>query len=182
MSNINRLMKPIVKAIQEKAKTIPTFADRGGGAIVIALTSFSREGCRIFDLDDEERRVVLSRAYPIIDGLSRMIYADDEVIDCVSFATMKIAHLRATEEENGELLSGLGEKLYYGYDCGFAPHYGALCVKIPYVCSVFVAVSGAKQEEDLECAFEAIESIISFFGDSAICAPQIPGWLESCDS
>lgn len=177
MSNFSRLTKPVVKAIQDKAKTITTFVDRGGGAIVVSLSDFSREGCRIFDLDEDEQNIILTRTYPIVDGLSWMIYVDNDVIDCSSFAVMKIAHLR-TIDDSGELLSGFGPK-YYDYDCGFAPHMGALCVKIPYVCNVFVAVSGASQEEDLECAFEAVDPIINFFGpDSAVCAPEAPDWLK----
>ena len=90
----------------------------------------------------------------------------------------KIAHCSLAQDQGVGLISGLKlEGDYLEEANGYAAHLGAICVEVEGYCDVYVCVSGAKQEEDLECAKEAIKVIVDFFNNQGKFKINVPVFL-----
>lgn len=127
---------------------------------------------------------------PITPGGSFVIrWKDEETgeemdVDTYAFSALKIAYLsRVVEKGKGMASSTMLDEPNLTEDNGFGKYPGALCVKVNRECAipvsvrnrsyvenipylyVFVCVSGAKSEEDEQCAKASIDVIKEFFGE-----------------
>ncbi len=183
----------ILVAIRKKALEIPVFKETKNGAIRILTRPLCNEandwieGTSIFT-DRLTDIVDLEKTYNILPGGSHIITGVydgvEQNVDCYAYSALKIAHCSLMVDKGIGLESGLGlplDNLYLTEDNGYAAHYGAICVEINRPAEykfasgydkdhlgflrIFVCVSGAKSEEDRDCAFAAIDVIRQFFRD-----------------
>jgi hypothetical protein len=98
-------------------------------------------------------------------------------VDTYSVTAMKIADCLRAQDLNAGLFSGLPHSGRQKNDTenGYAEWLGAVCFKVrkrdewdddkwSEFCDIYVCVSGAKQEEDLQCAMCVAPEIKGFFG------------------
>jgi hypothetical protein len=180
----SELERRIVMAVRERAKQVPRFADKKEGCIRITAYPECEEahewlGCNgIFNPDDIQD---VERTYPILPGGTRVARFENDdgtvdIVDTYAITAMKIAQLSYVQDR-GELLSG-GKIDGLELENGFACWKGAICCEITLwkningqkvetsYCSIYVAVSGASEEEDLRTAMAAPKLIEDCFSYS----------------
>jgi len=203
------LFKAIMDAVREEAQNIPVFRDGGNGAIAIQTVPYTTEA-RLWEQGirpDEDLSLVTdqitTKLWPILHERGTIIEDKDGPINCAAFAVMKIAHGQAALAQDSHILhSGGGfagcERLKS--ENGFAPYHGAVCLRIaekefsPCIgmsyrtreswasyLDIWVAVSGASQEEDELCATAGLNAVMSWFDD--LCAEdfRVMGWFDGLD-
>lgn len=173
--------------MREKAQEVPPFKNTGNGAIRILaypccvaadawLGGLSNFKSKTPDIVDYEH------TFTIAPEGSRVIttiqHGVRQKVDTYAYSALKIAHCSYSQDEKGCLLSGIIKAPHQNESNGYGPYLGALCVEVirhpmtsrrtekPHnFCGIYVCVSGASQEEDLECAFAAIKVIENFFAN-----------------
>lgn len=194
--------------MRKKAQAIPVFHNSGNGCIRILaypcckvadewLGGLSDFGGATPDIVDYEHTFTIapegSRVITVIE------YGVRQKVDTYAYSAMKIAHCSYSQDEKGCLLSGVIKAPHQNESNGYGPYLGALCAEVtmspttsnlrplgePYgFCGIYVCVSGASQEEDLECAFAAVKVIKNFFagewqgGFFEVNAPEYPLCLK----
>lgn len=181
------LVRRIRDAVREKAQEVPPFKNTGNGAIRIlaypccpaadtwlgGLSNFESETPDIVDYE---------HTFTIAPEGSRVIttiqHGVRQKVDTYAYSALKIAHCSYSQDEKGCLLSGVIKAPHQNESNGYGPYLGAFCAEIEVLpttsslhpagephnfCGIYVCVSGASQEEDLECASAAVEVIKNFF-------------------
>ena len=190
------LVTGIRDTVRKKAPAIPKFQKSGNGAVRILLYPLCKEAdewlgrlssfrkTNMFDGDSRgvDDIVDYEFTFAITPGGSRIItYVQDgkkQKCDCYAYSASKIAHCSLAQDQGVGLISGLKlEGDYLEEANGYAAHLGAICVEVEGYCDVYVCVSGAKQEEDLECAKEAIKVIVDFFNNQGKLKINVPVFL-----
>ena len=179
----SELRKQIVTAVRKEARKVPRFVETKEGCIRITAYPECLEahewlgGSGKFSKHDIQD---IESTYPILPGGTRVArFVNDDgtvdIVDTYAVTAMKIAQLSYVQDK-GELLSG-GKHEGLELENGFACWKGAICCEItvcqkidgrftetPFCC-IYVAVSGATEDEDLRVAMAAtkvIEDCFSF--------------------
>ena len=173
--------------VREKAQEIPKFRDEGNGAIRILVYPLCKAadvwmgGMGDFDKEGSPDIPDYEVTFAITSGGSRVIRGVwdgvEQKCDCYAYSAMKIAHCSRAQDVGAGLLSGLElNDPDLTDDNGYGAHRGALCVEVGVrdicgrlseFCGIYVCVSGADSEDDLECAFTAVPKIEEFFRNKA---------------
>ena len=213
------LVLSIRDAVREKAQEIPIFKKNGNGAIRITARPSTVEADRWLggfsgfeEADGGYQNLVdvafYEHVYTIAPEGSCVIEVEDEYgacyptrVDCYAYSALKIAHCSLAKKLGTGMISGLNlNDIRLREENGYAPRYGALSVSIstpaPWFkderqqfCSIYVSVSGASQEEDITCAFAAVNVIENFFKNEGsyflkdeqykVVAPEFPEFKKS---
>ena len=185
------LVKEIRDAVRRKAQDIPKFRNEGNGAIRILAYPMYQEADEWLGGLSEFRKEFnpcagTSRGYnDIVDyeytfaiapGGSRVMTGEwdgvKQKVDCYAYSALKIADCSRSQDEGRGLMSGIvTEDKYRREDNGYGPYRGALCFEVyssPHrlFCYLYVCVSGAESDEDLECTKAAISVVKKFFEDA----------------
>ena len=173
-------------AMRKRALNIPRFAETREGCIRILCISQSQEAHEWTGGKGEYNPNDISYvedAYAIAPGgsfIARFKNEDGSVdtVNTYAMTAMKIAQLLYAWEKDHEMLSGRPDAGLEPEN-GFAPWRGALCCEVNFdfrqpgccygamttapFCLIFIAVSGATEEEDERVAAAAIPAIEEFF-------------------
>lgn len=196
MKSYSDFTKAVKEAVRAKALEIPRFAQTKEGCIRITSCPLSQEAYEwmggIGEYDPQDIPDV-EDAYAIAPGGSRVARFKNEdgsvtIGDAYAVTAMKIAQLSYAWETNHAMLSG-NPAPGLEPENGFAPWRGALCCEVNFdfrqrgcnfgamatapFCLVYVAVSGAKEEEDELVAAAAIPVIEEFFKDKQVITPIV---------
>lgn len=173
------------------------------------LSSFVNDPSQYSDFLDMEGEplggdiVDYEHTFSITPGGSRVaIKVQDDIaqtVDCYAYSALKIAHCSRAQDLGAGLLSGLDLAAPSFTEAhGYGPYRGALCVEVgklrsthvvfhktfnsPF-CDIYVSVSGADPQSDLECAFAAVDVIKDFFENERsafqFSIPKLPGRYSS---
>jgi len=200
----SELVVAIRDAVRLKAQEIPKFKESGNGAIRIlaypcsAKADYWLGGVGDFnshDIPDYEHTFAISPGGSrVINGIWDGV---KQAVDCYAYSALKIAHCSRVQDKGLGLLSGVNmNDPNLVEENGFSSHRGALCVEVEQssfyrsvcgailptepknFCSLYVCVSGADSNDDLRCAFAAVDVIKKFFDDENkgfLChAPSLP--------
>lgn len=187
----SELVNAIRDTVRLKAQEIPKFKESGNGAIRILAYPCSAKADYWFGGDGFKKNDIADyeRTYAISPGGSRVIKGIwdgvEQVVDCYAYSALKIAHCSRVQDKGRGLLSGIElDDPTLVEENGFSSHRGALCVEIDQgfdfyrsmsgeilpttvekFCSLYVCVSGADSNDDLRCAFAAVDVIKKFFNE-----------------
>ena len=177
------LVKQIRDAVRKKAKDIGI---REGCIRILAypccpMADLWLGGLSNFEGDTPDI-VDYEHTFTITPEGSRVVTVTEggvkQKVDTYAYSALKIAHCSCSQDEKGCLLSGVIKTPHQIESNGYGPYLGALCAEVtmspttsnlrplgePYgFCGIYVCVSGASQEKDLDCAFAAVEVIKNFF-------------------
>lgn len=184
-----KLVAQVRDAVREKAQEVPVFKETGNGAIRILAYPLCKEADEwlggLSDFSDPENPDIVDyeHTFAISAGGSRVITGVydgvEQTVDCYAFSALKIAHCSHAQDLGAGLISGLDlNNPYLTEDNGYGPHKGALCVEVQRLdeyddtdeiayyydyCGIYICVSGADSESDLECAKAGVNDINDFF-------------------
>ncbi len=175
------LASTIVKAVRERAATIPAFRDSHNGCIRITMVPLCKDadvwlgGMSNYQtwLNGEEQDVCEREFVYKIDprGSHTIQYVCEdghtEPVNCYGYSALKSAwaldqHRRRKVGDSSEPYMG-----YFIEENGWSTHCGAACTTITLNGEDFidlcVCTSGAKQDKDMECSLVGILEAQEFF-------------------
>lgn len=190
------LASTIVKAVRERAATIPAFRDSHNGCIRITMVPLCKDadvwlgGMSNYQtwLNGEEQDVCEREFVYKIDprGSHTIQYVCEdghtEPINCYSYSALKTAwasKVRQWQNINRPIEPGPASG-YYIEENGWSMHDGSVYTTVTLggedFCRLYVCTSGAKSDEDEQCSLAGIQEAQEYFEryfESAKCNPRI---------
>ena len=173
----------LFKVVRMKAIKLPRFRETRQGCIRVSVCPKCEEADNwLGGTSDRLGGDFMTYEYtvPIISGGSYVAEFKENgkivKVDTYSVTAMKIADCSRAQSLNVGLFSGLPYDGRQDYDTenGYAEWLGAVCFrvrkrdewdddKLSDFCDIYVCVSGAEQEEDLQCAMCVAPEVSGFF-------------------
>lgn len=185
------LASTIVKAVRERAATIPSFRDSHNGCIRITMVPLCKDadvwlgGMSNYQtwLNGEEQDVCEREFVYKIDprGSHTIQYVCEdghtEPVNCYGYSALKTAWASWKRKFDDAVHRGIGETFsdfqfrqhtqFFSEDNGWSMHDGSVCTTVTLdgedFCRLYVCTSGAKSDEDKQCSLAGILEAQEYF-------------------